>query len=95
MLSSPLPEPPKIVVKVDETDLWNKVKRILRMIRRMIKLTIALSPMVALYPLQLLLHSRSDDDEDARDIVHMSLLEQNEIPHDPICTYYKMHPHYV
>ena len=94
VLSSPLlPEP--ILVQVDETDLWNKVKRILRMIRRMIKLTIALSPMVALYPLQLLLHSRSDDDEDARDIVHMSLLEQNEIPHDPICTYYKMHPHYV
>jgi hypothetical protein len=95
VLTSPLPELPKIVVKVDETDLWNKVKRILRMIRRMIKLTIALSPVIALYPLQLLLHRGSSEDEDARDVVHMSLLEQNKIPDGPIGWYYKMCLHCV
>jgi hypothetical protein len=96
VLRSPLPEPPKIVVKVDETDLWNKVKRILRMMRRMVKLTIALAPVLALYPLQLLLHHRRSEDEDARDIVHLSLLEQNnEIPDGPIGWYYKMCLHCV
>jgi predicted unusual protein kinase regulating ubiquinone biosynthesis (AarF/ABC1/UbiB family) len=85
-----VPEAPKIVVKVDETKLWwHKVKHALRLIRRIIKLMIALSPVAALYPLQYLLTTQKPDEEDAHEVA-LAALAEAERPDGPIGWYYRL-----
>ena len=77
----------RIVVKMKNNKkeqnktVWSQIKHVLRLIRRLLKLTIALTPVVALYPIQsLLLHNSKkgtllEDDKlrDAQEIVLSSL----------------------
>jgi hypothetical protein len=87
---APVPEP-QIVVKVDEKKLWHTIKRALRILRRMLKLMIVLSPLAALYPLQYLLHNPArSDGEDAHEIILASLKQKNNLPDGPIGWYYKL-----
>lgn len=87
---APVPEKQTISVKVvDEKTLWQKGKRALLIVRRMIKLMIVLSPLAALYPLQFLLHSPHSEDEDAQDIV-LAALKQKNLPDGIIGWYYKL-----
>jgi predicted unusual protein kinase regulating ubiquinone biosynthesis (AarF/ABC1/UbiB family) len=76
-----------IAVKAPDKKLWAKIKRTLRLIRRLIKLAIALTPIAALYPIQSLLYSRSDGD--AQEIV-LSSLEKTELPAGPLGWYFKL-----
>jgi hypothetical protein len=76
-----------MTVTTSDKKLWTKIKRILRLIRRLIKLTIALTPIAALYPIQALLYSNSGDD--AQEIV-LSSLEKTELPTGPLGWYFKL-----
>ena len=84
---SPIPHP-EIVIKVEESTVWKKITRALRMIKRMIKLVIVFSPLAALYPLQYILH-QTDEDEDAQEVV-LAALKQKEAPKGPIGWYFKV-----
>ena len=69
----------------EKQNLWRKVQRALRMIRRILKLTLTLAPIVLLYPIQYTLHPKSEG-EDAQDVV----LEKVELPKGFVGWYYRM-----
>lgn len=84
---------------------WDQVKRALRLVRRVLKLMIALSPVVALYPVHYLLtmtypspHNNDDDDDvedDAHQVALARLGNSEGIPSGPIGWYYRLCLHCV
>jgi predicted unusual protein kinase regulating ubiquinone biosynthesis (AarF/ABC1/UbiB family) len=82
---------------------WDKVKRALRLVLRVIKLMIAMSPIVALYPLHCLLTMvyllpENTDDEtkyDAHQVTLASLQTQLEMPSGPVGWYHQLCLHCV
>lgn len=65
----------------------HQIRRALRMLRRILKLMVALAPVAALYPIQYIFPTRicSDDTMDAQDV----LLTQAQLPDGPAGWYYK------
>jgi hypothetical protein len=83
----------------DET-VWSQVKRALRMIRRLFKLFVVLSPVVLLYPLHWMIcqggswlkpriQDGHDGSLDAQDVV-LNSLDHGGIPGGPLGWYYKV-----
>lgn len=87
--------------KKNQKSKWGKVKRALRMIRRILKLMIALSPIAALYPLQHLyamvypLPENDDDEKDAHQVALGHLANPVQIPEGPIGWYYRLCLHCI
>jgi aarF domain-containing kinase len=87
-------------VRVHMTDhehdsILTTIRRILRLIRRILKLSITLSPIVALYPLQYLLaafypNALPDEYMDAHDLALATLAGSLELPSGPLGWYYKV-----
>jgi aarF domain-containing kinase len=71
----------------DDQTVSHQIRRALRMVRRILKLMVALTPVAALYPIQYLFPTRiSDDTMDAQD----ALLAQAGLPNGPAGWYYKL-----
>ncbi len=83
----------------NKKSVWATTKRAIRLIKRMLKLTIALSPIVILYPLQYLLTailSLPATKEDKRQDAHqVALASSLEVPDGPLGWYYKVCLHCV
>ena len=88
-------------IRVQITDHDNEsfgatLQRILRLLRRILKLSITLSPIVALYPLHYFFAAiypnalTEDADTDAHDIALASLTGSLEVPNGPVGWYYKV-----
>jgi hypothetical protein len=76
------------VLAMEELNLWEKVRRGLRMLRRVIKLMMAFGPIATLYPLVALFHKRNAE-EDAQDLI-MAALERKDLPGGFLGWYYRM-----
>lgn len=76
---------------------WDEVKRAVRLVRRVIKLMFAMTPVVALYPLHYLLTMifvlpENDEEDDAHQVALASLLN---LPSSPMDWYYRVCLHCV
>lgn len=91
-----LVEPMTLASKVNDdntkSQLWSKIKRALRIMQRLLKLMVAMAPIAALYPIQLLVTRRTD--EDAQDVV-LSSLQNQDVPAGPLGWYYKLCLHCI
>jgi hypothetical protein len=76
------------VLAMEEQNLWEKVRRGLRMLRRVIKLMMAFGPIATLYPLVALFHKRNAE-EDAQDVI-LAALERKDLPGGFLGWYYRM-----
>eukprot|EP00934_Nitzschia_sp_Nitz4_P009049 Nitzschia sp. Nitz4//scaffold166_size90379//63090//65121//NITZ4_005065-RA/size90379-augustus-gene-0.4-mRNA-1//1//CDS//3329538220//9039//frame0 len=88
----------KIVVKLPPaTDFLSQLARGLRLLRRVFMLMLALSPVIAFYPL-LYVYTMLESDQqppldesgDAHEVALASLEQPNEIPKGPVGWYYRM-----
>ena len=75
-----------LVVRNEST--WERVRRVIQMLQRVIKLMLAFAPIVGFYPIASLLHTR-DPNEDAKDAVLLAL-EHQDLPTGPLGWYYRM-----
>lgn len=78
----------------DIATLWAQAKRAMRMVRRLVKLLLVLSPVLALYPLHLALCRGYGGDRgaaaaDAQDVV-LDSLEHGGVPPGPLGWYYRV-----
>lgn len=96
----------KVQLKVRMTNrnqdtFWMKLRRILRLVQRIVKLSLALTPVVALYPLHYLLtivypdDALSSSEMDAHELTLASLSGSLELPSGPVGWYYRMCLHCV